>query len=134
MIQHPDFSIRRPASLVLVVLAFLLSGCYLQKTRDDVGLTPDPLASIEVGRTTRAEALKLLGPPTRIIKLLESESYEYEHTVEKRTGMTFIVFSTHRIDKQRDAITLIFDKQGIVQAVGSRFTRDEARFGMPWSR
>ena len=119
---------------ILTLLVLLLAGCYFQKTKDDVGLTPDPLDSIVVGRTTRAEALQLLGPPTRIVKLLESEAYVYEHTVEKRTGMSIIIFTTHRIDKQRDAVTLIIDKGGIVQAVGSRFTRDEARFGMPWSR
>jgi len=118
--------------LLILPLLLLSTGCYFQKNKDDSYWRPEVVAKIEVGTTTKAQVLELLGPPRKIIKLHDSEAFVFEHVIEKRTGLFAIILITQRIDKQRDAVTVIIDRKGVVTAVGSRFQAEEASFGSPW--
>ena len=109
-----------------------LSGCYLGKKRDDRPWPSDVASKIEVGKTTKAEVLKLLGPPKQVVRLLESEAYMYVATVEKTSGIFLLILNLSRTDRQYDAVTVIINRQDIVTAVGSRLSADEAEYGMPW--
>src|SRR5215831_6893610 len=111
---------------------FALSGCYVSKKMDDRPWPANVVSQIEVGKTTKAEVLKLLGPPKQIIRLLESEAYMYVASVEKNSGLVMIVLNLSRSDRQYDAVTVIINRQDVVTAVGSRFSGDEASYGLPW--
>lgn len=118
--------------LLILPLLMLSTGCYFQKNKDDTYWKPEVVAKIEVGTTTKAQVLELLGPPRKIIKLHDTEAFVFEHVIEKRTGLFVLILTTHRVDKQRDAVTVIIDRKGVVTAVGSRFNADDASFGSPW--
>jgi outer membrane protein assembly factor BamE (lipoprotein component of BamABCDE complex) len=111
---------------------FALNGCYFGKKLDDRPWPAEVVSRIEVGKTTKAEVLKLLGPPKQIIRLLESEAYMYVASAEKNSGLVLIVLNMSRSDRQYDAVTVIINRQDVVTAVGSRFSADEAEYGLPW--
>jgi len=117
----------------LLVLAMpILVGCFLQKTQDNVVVDREVIKGIVVGKTTIGEAFELLGSPIRAIKLLEHEAYVFEHSVEKRSGLFALILITQRVERGSDAVTVIVDREGIVRAVGSRFSSERPRFGTPW--
>ena len=121
------------AKLLLAAAAIAaLSGCYLGKKRDDRPWPSEVASKIEVGKSTKAEVLKLLGPPKQVVRLLESEAYMYVATVEKTSGIFLLILNLSRTDRQYDAVTVIINRQDIVTAVGSRLSADEAEYGMPW--
>src|SRR5262245_31652664 len=105
--------------IALAAAAVALSGCYVSKKKDDRPWPPDVVSKIEVGKTTKADVLKLLGPPKQIIRLLESEAYMYVASVEKNSGLILVVLNLSRSDRQYDAVTVIINRQDIVTAVGS---------------
>lgn len=111
---------------------FLLNGCYFSRKKDDRPWPADLVTRIEVGKTTKAEVLKLLGPPKQIIRLLESEAYMYVSSIEKNSGLVLVVLNLSRSDRQYDSVTVIINRQDIVTAVGHRFTAEESEYGFPW--
>lgn len=118
--------------IILVAAMGVLNGCYVSKKKDDRPWRAEVAASIQVGKTTKAEVLQLLGPPKQIIRLLESEAYMYVASVEKNSGLVLLVLNLSRSDRQYDAVTVIINRQDVVTAVGSRFTADSAEYGFPW--
>ena len=118
--------------LPLLLVSLLLSGCYFAKTKDERPWDEAKIAQVEVGKTTKAEVLQLLGPPKEIVRLLESEAYIYTHTIEKSTGTFLILINLQRTDRQFDAVTVIINRKDVVTAVGSRFSANKARYGFPW--
>ena len=118
--------------IALAAALSVLGGCYVSKKKDDRTWAAEVVAKIEVGKTTKADVLKLLGPPKQIIRLLESEAYMYIAPVEKNSGIVLIVLNLSRSDRQYDAVTVIINRQDVVTAVGSRFAADEASYGPPW--
>lgn len=118
--------------IALAAALAVLNGCYVSKKKDDRPWAADVVAKIEVGKTTKADVLRLLGPPKQIIRLLESEAYMYIAPVEKNSGLVLIVLNLSRSDRQYDAVTVIINRQDVVTAVGSRFSADEAEYGPPW--
>ena len=118
--------------IALAVALAVLNGCYVSKKKDDRPLRGEVVAAIQVGKTTKAEVLQLLGPPKQIIRLLESEAYMYVASVEKNSGLVLLVLTMSRSDRQYDAVTVIINRQDVVTAVGSRFAGDTAEYGPPW--
>ncbi len=119
--------------LIAAALALLvLNGCYFSRKKDDRPWPLDVVSKIEVGKTTKAEVLKLLGPPKQIIRLLESEAYMYIASVEKSSGLVLVVLNLSRSDRQYDAVTVIINRQDVVTAVGARFSGEDAAYGLPW--
>src|ERR1051326_1715278 len=118
--------------IALSAALVVLNGCYFSKKKDDRPWPADVVSKIEVGKTTKAEVLKLLGPPKQVIRLLESEAYMYIASVEKNSGLVLVGLNLSRRDRQYDAVTVIINRQDVVTAVGSRFSGDEASYGLPW--
>jgi len=118
--------------IAAAVALLVLNGCYFARKKDDRPWPMDVVSKIEVGKTTKADVLKLLGPPKQIIRLLESEAYMYVASVEKSSGLVLVVLNLSRSDRQYDAVTVIINRQDIVTAVGARFSGDDAAYGLPW--
>lgn len=118
--------------MTAALAAALLGGCYFGKKNEDRPWSADAVRKIEVGKTTKADVLMILGPPKEVVRLLESEAYMYTHSIEKSTGTYLVILNLSRTDRQYDAITVIINRQDIVTAVGHRFTAEEAEYGFPW--
>ncbi len=116
----------------LTLLLALASGCFTGRVKDE---SPWDLAladSLEVGKSTRADVLRILGAPTEIVRLRPGEAYIYEHKVSKRSAFFAVILATHRDDTQRDAVVVVTDEKGVVSAVGRRANAEKASFGTPW--
>jgi outer membrane protein assembly factor BamE (lipoprotein component of BamABCDE complex) len=119
-------------TLAAAAAALLLSGCYFGKTKEDQTWDRTVLAKLEIGKSSKADVLRLLGSPRQVVRLLDSEAYMYSHSIEKRTNTFLVLVNLQRTDRQYDAITVIIGRDGLVQGVGSRFAADDASYGMPW--
>jgi outer membrane protein assembly factor BamE (lipoprotein component of BamABCDE complex) len=117
----------------LIAVLLLLPGCFVAKSIDDTTWDPATVAQLKVGTSTRADVLRLLGAPNQVVELLDSDAYVYRHAIGKVTGFTVILFTAIRSDEQRDGITVIVDRSGIVRAVGSRYNAERAIHGAPWA-
>ena len=117
---------------VMLALPLALGGCLYADAIDGSSWSRETVAKIEVGKTTRAQVLEMLGPPRHILRLTEGEALVYTCSIEKSTGFSLIIVSTWRNDKQYDGVTVLVNRDGLVTAVGSRFDMDRASHGLPW--
>jgi len=117
----------------LIAMLLLIPGCFVAKSVDDTTWDPATVAKIKVGTSTRADVFELLGPPTQVVELLDSDAYVYKHTIVKTTGFSVILFTAIRADQQGDGVTVIVDRDGIVRAVGSKYNAERAIHGPPWA-
>ena len=83
----------------------LLGGCYFGKKNEDRPWSVDAVKKIEVGKTTKAQVLQILGPPKEVVRLLESEAYMYIHSIEKSSGTYLVVLNLSRTDRQMGDVT-----------------------------
>lgn len=96
------------------------------------------MEGLEPGRSTRADVLRLLGPPDEIFWSREEkegpryeQAFRYEHDVSRSTLLFLVIFGTWRNDTKRDEVVVFFDSAGVVENVSSRFDADSAHHGFP---
>lgn len=110
-------------SLLALVLTVLLSGCAF--TFVTVGVpVPDP-SGLEVGVTTKAEALEQLGAPRMVRMQFDGDLYTWRLIKERSRSLTVMpvyveafFYSDGR--SRRDDLSLLFDREGVLQGVGLR--------------
>ena len=113
-------------------------GCVLSQRTDGTRITHAQVAAIEVGRSTRADVVRVLGAPDRIeYSNLEHDplferAFQYERTRRKTTFFTLILFSGARTDQNADKVIIFLDDNGIVEDVAARLDMDRPRYGAPW--
>jgi outer membrane protein assembly factor BamE (lipoprotein component of BamABCDE complex) len=102
----------------LFVSLFLgfLAGCaqYDSKRGVDVVWQAEAIEELESGKTTRAQVLKLFGPPSQVISL-DDESvlyYLFEHS--KGEGLVLIVYNRIQVDTQYDRAIFFFDDNDVL--------------------
>ncbi|NNL64944.1 MAG: hypothetical protein HKP30_01750 [Myxococcales bacterium] len=104
-------------------IGLLLSGCAISYT--EVGgpvPTPDGL---EVGVTTKAEALARLGPPRIVRRQFDGDLYSWRRTQARRRSLTLLpvyvrAFFYSSGESRRDDLSLLFDASGVLRGVGLR--------------
>ena len=122
----------------LLLLTLLLSGCVLSLSEDGSRLRDEAADQIIVGKSTRADVARLLGPPDIIVYSnkehdpLFEQAYQYKRTTNKGSAMCLWVFATCRSDTKYDRITVFFDQNGVVEHIGSRLDGRKAEYGAPW--
>ena len=110
-------------ALALVFVAWLCSGCAL--TYFEVGVpVPDP-AGLEIGRTTVTEVLELYGPPRLIRRQFDGELYSWRRLKGAQRSLTLLpayvrAFHYSRAESLRDDLSLLFDREGVLQGIGLR--------------
>jgi outer membrane protein assembly factor BamE (lipoprotein component of BamABCDE complex) len=103
-----------------------LAGCTIGRVYQGTALPDDPAAALVRGRTTKSEALHVLGPPSRIHHQTDGDifSYTYDRTNYKSFAISepvithFTLFSWSRQDGRRDKLVLFFDRAGILEEWG----------------
>ena len=113
-------------------------GCVLSQTTSGTPLDGVQIDAIEVGRSTRADVVAMLGAPDDVInsKLAHDaqveRAFRYGRTRRKTTFFSMILFSTSRSDSNGDHLVVFFDDQGVVEDVAARLDMDRPRYGAPW--
>jgi len=121
--------VKRPGSIALALaLAGMLSGCSLVYT--EVGVPVPSSEGLVVGRTTKVEVLESLGPPRLVRRQFDGVLYTWRRTKSRRRSLTLLpiyVRAFHYSDGQsdRDDLSLLFDREGILRGVGRRLETEE---------
>jgi hypothetical protein len=113
----------------LPLCGVLLWGCAIVHT--EVGTAVPPIDGLEVGVTTREQALDRLGPPRLVRAQLDGELYTWRTLRGRRRSLTVLpvfvrLFYWESSRLLRDDVTLLFDDQGVLAAIGRRLETAEA--------
>lgn len=137
-------SLRLARPLALFALFLLLPGCIAFSTEYEGNpIRREVVSQIEVGKTTRAEVLELLGAPLaaervdvtglaeRLLSRVEGEElalkldpalfdeiYIYQRTQIERFGVILILYNRFKTDRRSDRLAIFFDPDGVVLGVG----------------
>lgn len=111
----------------------LLTGCFLSRNNVNVPLRPQRMASLQPGVATQADVIAALGAPNDVVQLGLRSAWRYDHTIEKRAGLTLIVVTMLNSDVQQDRIWIFFDEQGVLSCAGSTLDSDKAVYELPWT-
>ena len=113
------------AALAALALA---SACTLVRIYSGNEIAPGADDRIVAGRSTKADVLRDLGPPDRLVRQYDGDVFVYayirrnEDTLKLSepvfTHLTF--FSYTRTQEKSDRMVVLFDRNGIVTGVGFR--------------
>ncbi len=126
-------SIRRVG--VASLCATLLCGCALGTQRFGRAIDPGGIAKLEVGVSTKADVLRLFGPPTAHSRLPvvpaadavapemasraepDSDVFVYEYREDRETFFTAILYTRFRREVLADRLMVFFDAADVVRYV-----------------
>ena len=105
----------RPAAL-LVLLTLLLGGCVQFKAQRgiEVAWQDEVVGSLERGRSTRADVMALLGPPSQIISLEDETALYYLFEKAEGEGAILILYNTIDIGYRYDRAIFFFDENDVL--------------------
>jgi outer membrane protein assembly factor BamE (lipoprotein component of BamABCDE complex) len=101
----------------LVSLSILASsGCYIYTDKKGVAnkWRDDTLPAFEKSRTTQAEVVELLGPPSQVIGLRDQTVFYYMFENTKGKGVVFLLYNWGARTTIYDRAIFFFDRNGIL--------------------
>ena len=109
----------RGTLLILILLA--LPACFIRDTTVGVALPPE-YVRLEVGVTTKSEALAIVGAPRTVRRQYDGDLYIYgrHHDYSSRLQIVPFVTVYERTRGQilSDRLALLFDDAGVLQGIG----------------
>ena len=113
--------------LCLLAALPLVASCSWRTVR--VGAPLPDARALEVGVTTREDALLALGPPRLIRRQFDGELYTWRYVESKTKTLDIIpypisVFFYSDGEMREDDLTLMFGTDGVLRAVGIRHEVD----------
>jgi outer membrane protein assembly factor BamE (lipoprotein component of BamABCDE complex) len=113
-------------AFVLPALLILLWGCSIGRIYVGSEIRHDPKEKIKTGSTTKSEILEIFGPPDRIQKQYDGDIFVYAYlrknsskfTIEEPYLTNLTLFQYSRIQQKKDALVILFDKEGVVKNYG----------------
>ena len=109
--------IRTRLPVILAVAATLvLSGCVQFKSRRgiEVAWQDQVVAELEKGKSTRADVLALLGPPSQVIALEDETVLYYLFEKAEGEGVILIVYNSFDIGTRYDRAIFFFDDNDVL--------------------
>ncbi|MGQ9778243.1 MAG: hypothetical protein ACUVQ9_13710 [Thermodesulfobacteriota bacterium] len=113
---------------ILFSLAFLilLLGCSIGRVYVGSEIKVDPKEKISIGRTTKGEILEIFGPPDRIQNQFDGDVFIYTYlrknstkfAIEEPYFTNVTLFQYTKIQQKKDALVILFDKEGMVKSYG----------------
>jgi len=118
----------------------LLCSCALGTQRFGRAIDPAGIASLEVGVSTKADVLRLFGPPSALSRLPvvpasdavasetvsgaepDSDVFVYEYREDRETFFTVILYTRFRREVVADRLMVFFDAADVVRYVA--FAKD----------
>ena len=104
------------------------SACTIVRTYTGSQLPPAVDAQIVAGRTTKAEVLRDLGPPDRLVRQYDGDVFVYAYTRSNENSLELsepvftrlLLFSYTKTQEMSDRMVVLFDRNGLVTGVGIR--------------
>ena len=115
--------------LLPTLILFFLAGCaeYESKRGVEVVWQADAVNELEAGKTTRAQVLKLLGPPSQVISLDDESVLYYLLEHSEGEGLILIVYNRFQVDTRYDRAIFFFDENDVLTDYATHIqTLDEA--------
>lgn len=111
---------------ILLSLLVFLWGCSIGRVYVGSEIRHDPKEKIKTGSTTKSEILEVFGPPDRIQKQYDGDIFVYVYlrknsskfTIEEPYLTNLTLFQYSRIQQKKDALVILFDKEGVVKNFG----------------
>lgn len=115
--------------LAAAAVLCLLQACaqYENKRGVDVQWQDSVISQLTRGSSTRADVLKLLGPPSQVIAL-DGESalyYLFEHA--RGDGLILVLYNRTRIETTYDRAIFFFDDNDVLTEFSTRVYDSESR-------
>ena len=120
-----------------VACAVLAAGCALGTQRFGREIDAQQIASLEIGTSTKADVLRLFGPPTAYSALPpvavasdatressprleepDARVFEYQYREDRESFFTVILFTRFRREVSTDRLVVFFDERDVVRYVG----------------
>jgi outer membrane protein assembly factor BamE (lipoprotein component of BamABCDE complex) len=110
----------------MVLLTILAGGCTIGRVYIGSEIKQDPKEKIQNGVTTKSEILEYFGPPDLVQRQFDGDVFIYAF-LRKNSTKFFIeeplitkvtIFSYSRIQQKKDALVILFDKDGVVRNYG----------------
>jgi len=115
-----------------VLLAGLLSGCFISRDRANEPLEKSKIDSLAIGTATATEVANELGAPSEVVQLGKRSAWRYDFTTTKTSGFTVIVLTFLNTDRRSDRCWLFFDESHVLRHVGTTLDAEDTRYAMPW--
>ena len=114
----------RKLFVVSLVCLTLLTGCVQFKSRRgvEVAWQDEVVANLEKGRSTRADVLELLGPPSQVISLDGETVLYYLYERSDGDGLILIVYNQFKVDTRYDRAVFFFDESDRLTDYATRIT------------
>lgn len=133
MPTSPERPVRRaPAAAALLLALVALAapaavGCTLTRVYRGTPIRMDAVGLIEAGVTTKGEVLTRLGAPDGIVRQFDGDIFVYRYVrrntatlrLEEPVVTRLEIFSWTRSEQRHDSIVVLFDREGVVQQVGT---------------
>ena len=103
-------------TLLLLVVTVSLSGCVQFKARRgiEVAWQDQVVAKLEKGKSTRADVLSLLGPPSQVIALEDETVLYYLFEKAEGEGVILILYNNIDIGYRYDRAIFFFDENDVL--------------------
>jgi outer membrane protein assembly factor BamE (lipoprotein component of BamABCDE complex) len=103
-------------TLVLLLAAITLSGCVQFNARRgiEVAWQDQVVEKLQKGRSTRADVLALLGPPSQVIALRDETVLYYLFEKAEGEGAILILYNNIDINYRYDRAIFFFDENDIL--------------------
>lgn len=115
-----------------LLLAGLLSGCFISRDRANEPLEKSKIDSLAIGTATATDVANELGAPSEVVQLGKRSAWRYDFTTTKMSGFTLIVVTFLNTDRRSDRCWLFFDEANVLRHVGTTLDADDTRYAMPW--
>lgn len=119
---------RCPKAWVAVAALALSSACTIVRVYSGNELAPALDAKIAAGQSTKAEVLRDLGPPDRLVRQYDGDVFVYAYIrrnvnsfeLSEPVFTRLLIFSYTKTQEKSDRMVVMFDRNGIVTGVGFR--------------
>lgn len=90
------------------------------------------LSELAIGTTTAQEICRIFGAPTEVVKLTNGNAYLYRRSVAKATGLSLILISFGKYDKQYDQMVFFFDSENRLTHYAESLNANKTAYGFPF--
>ena len=116
-------SVRAPLLALALGLALAaLPACYITNRRE--GRPVPDVSVLQVGRTTKAEALQRLGPPLAVRRQFDGDLLIWRRTASHLETLRLIpllaLYEHTSGDSDADIVALLFDREGLLRGAGTQ--------------